>query len=87
MIVRALQDCILTVALCILALTSLSHSLAIPTALRSDRIHDKLKQLARKNAMIILDGDNIRGKMRFKLSKEGWLLTLPASYRRTTDGY
>ena len=79
MIVRALQDCILTIALCILALTSLSHSLAISTALRSDRIHDKLKQLARKNAMIILDGDNIRGKMRFKLSKEGRLLHLSAS--------
>ena len=58
-------------ALLISLMISFSDSLAISTALRSDRIQDKLKQLGRKNAMIILDGDNIRGKMRFKLSKEG----------------
>lgn len=34
-------------------------------------LQQKLKQLTKNDAMIILDGDNIRGKTRFKLSKEG----------------
>jgi hypothetical protein len=39
--------------------------------MREGGLQQKLKQLTKNNAMIILDGDNIRGKTRFKLSKEG----------------
>ena len=38
---------------------------------KTDKVIQKLKMFAGKDAVIILDGDNIRGKTRFKLSKEG----------------
>ena len=50
-------------------------SLAASAVVQSDQLQQKLKQLASKKAVIVLDGDNIRGKSRFKLSKEG--LTIP----------
>ena len=58
-------------------------SLAVSTLVQSDQLQQKLKQLASKKAVIVLDGDNIRGKSRFKLSKEGltvpWLLFIDAA--------
>lgn len=59
-----------------LALFSISsncfcQSLATWNTIREGGLQQKLKQLTKNNAMIILDGDNIRGKTRFKLSKEG----------------
>lgn len=58
-------------------------SLAVSTLVQSDQLQQKLKQLASKKAVIVLDGDNIRGKSRFKLSKEGltvpWLFFFDAS--------
>ena len=47
------------------------QSLATWNTIREGGLQQKLKQLTKNNAMIILDGDNIRGKTRFKLSKEG----------------
>jgi hypothetical protein len=47
------------------------QSLATWNTMREGGLQQKLKQLTKNNAMIILDGDNIRGKTRFKLSKEG----------------
>ena len=38
---------------------------------RAGGLQQKLKNFALGDSMIILDGDNIRGKTRFKLSKEG----------------
>ena len=49
----------------------LCQSLATWNTMREGGLQQKLKQLTKNNAMIILDGDNIRGKTRFKLSKEG----------------
>ena len=61
----------------------MTFSLAVSTLVQSDQLQQKLKQLASKKAVIVLDGDNIRGKSRFKLSKEGltvpWLLFFDAS--------
>ena len=51
------------------------QSLAISALVQSDQLQQKLRQLASREAIIILDGDNIRGKTKFKLSKEG--LTRP----------
>ena len=34
-------------------------------------LQQRLKQLTADGGMILLDGDNVRGKTKFKLSKEG----------------
>ena len=40
-------------------------------AVKAGGLQQKLKHFTLGDSMILLDGDNIRGKTRFKLSKEG----------------
>ena len=58
---------------------TISHSMAGWNTVKAGGLQQKLKQFALGNSMIILDGDNIRGKTRFKLSKEGNNLIVPSS--------
>lgn len=50
---------------------TVGHSMAGWNAVKTGGLQQKLKNFAVGDSMIILDGDNIRGKTRFKLSKEG----------------
>jgi hypothetical protein len=45
-------------------------SLAISNTIRTDGLQQRLKQLTQDGGVILLDGDNIRGKTKFRLSKE-----------------
>lgn len=45
-------------------------SLTLTNTIRTDGLQQRLKQLANTGGMILLDGDNIRGKTKFQLSKE-----------------
>lgn len=46
------------------------HSLTISNTIRTDGLQQRLKQLTQDGGVILLDGDNIRGKTKFRLSKE-----------------
>ena len=43
---------------------------------RADGLQQRLKQLTAEGGIILLDGDNVRGKTKFQLSKEGQLILI-----------
>ena len=51
--------------------SSFCHSLSSTSLSRADGLQHRLKQLTADGGMILLDGDNVRGKTKFQLSKEG----------------
>jgi hypothetical protein len=61
----------LTAVVCFIFHATVVHSLAGWNAAKAGGLQQKLKHFTVGDSMIILDGDNIRGKTRFKLSKEG----------------
>jgi hypothetical protein len=52
------------------ATTRSYDSLAVTNTIRTDGLQQRLKQLTQDGGVILLDGDNIRGKTKFRLSKE-----------------
>jgi hypothetical protein len=52
------------------AATRSNDSLAVTNTIRTDGLQQRLKQLTQNGGVILLDGDNIRGKTKFRLSKE-----------------
>ena len=61
----------LTAVVCFIFHATAVHSMAGWNAAKAGGLQQKLKHFTVGDSMIILDGDNIRGKTRFKLSKEG----------------
>lgn len=61
----------LTAVICFVLHATVGNSMAAWNTVRAGGLQQKLKYFALGDSMIILDGDNIRGKTRFKLSKEG----------------
>lgn len=61
----------LTAVVCFIFHATVGHSMAGWNAVKAGGLQQKLKHFTVGHSMIILDGDNIRGKTRFKLSKEG----------------
>lgn len=61
----------LTAVICFVFHATVGYSMAAWNTVRAGGLQQKLKHFAIGDSMIILDGDNIRGKTRFKLSKEG----------------
>ena len=48
-----------------------SESCSLTPVSKIAGLQQRLKQLTADGGMILLDGDNVRGKTKFKLSKEG----------------
>ena len=59
--------------LCLIYNSRVCRSLSTSPLSRTDGLQQRLRQLASEGGMILLDGDNVRGKTKFKLSKEGIL--------------
>jgi tRNA A37 threonylcarbamoyladenosine biosynthesis protein TsaE len=59
--------------LCLIFDSRVCQSLSTTSLSRTDGLQQRLRQLASEGGMILLDGDNVRGKTKFKLSKEGIL--------------
>jgi tRNA A37 threonylcarbamoyladenosine biosynthesis protein TsaE len=57
--------------LCLIYDSRVCQSLSTTSLSRTDGLQQRLRQLASEGGMILLDGDNVRGKTKFKLSKEG----------------
>lgn len=60
--------------LCLIYNSRVCRSLSTSSLSRTDGLQQRLRQLASEGGMILLDGDNVRGKTKFKLSKEGILV-------------
>ena len=59
---------VLVLAACVGLCSALSSSIS-PS--RTEGLQQRLQQLTAEGGMILLDGDNVRGKTKFQMSKEG----------------